>query len=164
MSKLLWGIVILWLFKKIVLGCHRCSCQCSWRLRYLRPLVVSRSKVHVGSIDKAVKAFEIYNFNDLIWLICDCWSHNYSTYIWSLFSHTHYWYSLVGWMWDTNINKPEMKMCFPLSLAVKLETTHKPAKPSTNHPQTSHKPVKYQTDCPLTIQKSHPFPEDIFYD
>ena len=61
---------------------------------------------------------------------------------------------------------------FSLSLAVKLETTHKPAKPSTNHPQTSHtnpqtthKPAKHRTNHPLTIQKSHPsFPEDIFYD
>ena len=40
-------------------------------------------------------------------------------------------------------------------LAVKLETTHKPAKVSTNHPktsQTTHKPAKYRTNHPKTSQ------------
>ena len=69
---------------------------------------------------------------------------------------------------------------YSISLAVKLETMHKPAKPPTNHSQTSQtthkpdtnqpqtsqttlKPAKYQTNHPLISQKSHRFfPEDIF--
>ena len=35
---------------------------------------------------------------------------------------------------------------YSISLAVKLETTHKPAKPPTNHPQTTHKPAKPPTN------------------
>ena len=73
-------------------------------------------------------------------------------------------------------------------LAVKLETTHKPAKsptnhlnypqtsqtthklakPCTNHPQTRQttlKPAKYQRNHPVIGQKSHCFlTEDIFYE
>ena len=53
-------------------------------------------------------------------------------------------------------------------LAGKLETTHKPSKPSTDQPQTSQitqKPAKYCSNHSLISQKLHPsFPEDIFYD
>ena len=43
-------------------------------------------------------------------------------------------------------------------LAVKLETTHKPVKPATNHPnhpQTSHKLAKPPTNHPKTSQTTH---------
>ena len=71
---------------------------------------------------------------------------------------------------------PASFSCF-VTLAVKLETTHKPSKPPTNHPkttqtshrpanpplnhpqtsQTSHKPAKHQSNHPLISQKLHPF-------
>ena len=42
-----------------------------------------------------------------------------------------------------------------LTLAVKLETTHKPTKPLKNQPntsQTTHKPAKYRTNHPKISQ------------
>ena len=39
----------------------------------------------------------------------------------------------------------EIKKHKRFALAVKLETTHKPPKPLTNHPQSSHKLTKLPT-------------------
>ena len=43
-----------------------------------------------------------------------------------------------------------------LPLAVKLETTHKPAKPPTNQP--NHKPAKPSSKHPQTSQTTHKTP------
>ena len=53
------------------------------------------------------------------------------------------------------------------SLAVKLNNTHKPAKPPTNNPNypPTSQPAKYQTNNSLISQKPHCFfPEDIFHE
>ena len=47
-----------------------------------------------------------------------------------------------------------------LLLALKLETTHKPAKSPTNHPQTTHKSAKYRTN---QVQTSELWAENQFF-
>ena len=82
----------------------------------IRPLVVSRNKGLVGSIDEAMKTLELYNFSGLDMAISRLLKPQLFNLLLTTFLHTVYSYSLIGWMWDKNVNKPEIKTCVFLSI------------------------------------------------
>ena len=153
------------------MGYNRCGCQSSWCLGTVKSVVVSRSNALVGFIYEAMKTFQTWQFlnSDMAnpWLLK---SQLYFLLL-TTFLHTIYEYSIIGWMWDKNINKPEIKLsvfpCFNfhnlqiillLSMTLICENVWFGC-PNCVHPLS----IKQYQNCFRVVPGKYKFPSLIFF-